>query len=350
MAKMFYTLEEAAQKLGKSEDDVRKMATSGQIQEFRDRDKLMFKVDQIDLLAGGDDEDVDAGLDLGGSALGGSAGGDLSGMIPLADDSGLGLGTSDSRVDKGADTGPVTGMESGLGSGIGIDAGASGDMGSGSGLGLGDDSGLGVGGSGSGVGGSGSGGSGIGVDEGDSKEKTGVSIFDADELEQADPSAVTQITDEGVDDLTLDSVGSGSGLMDLTRESDDTSLGAEFLDEIYPGDDSGAGAEAQAGGGSLFEGGGEAEAGVAAAPAAAGGAVMMAEPYDGTWSGIAGGVSVGVIAAMAVGMFVVITSMMGLPEGGLTAMVTENFIPVVGGLAGLTLIAAIVGFVLGRRG
>ena len=35
--------------------------------------------------------------------------------------------------------------------------------------------------------------------------------------------------------LSLESVGSGSGLLDLTRESDDTSLGAELLDEIYPG-------------------------------------------------------------------------------------------------------------------
>jgi hypothetical protein len=55
MAKMFYTLEEVCQKLGKTEDEVKSMARSGQIQEFRDRDKLMFKVDQIDLLAGGDD-------------------------------------------------------------------------------------------------------------------------------------------------------------------------------------------------------------------------------------------------------------------------------------------------------
>ena len=30
-------------------------------------------------------------------------------------------------------------------------------------------------------------------------------------------------------------MGSGSGLLDLTRESDDTSLGAELLDEIAPG-------------------------------------------------------------------------------------------------------------------
>ena len=49
MAKMFYTLEEVCEKLGKSEEEVKNMASSGQLQEFRDRDKLMFKVDQIDL-------------------------------------------------------------------------------------------------------------------------------------------------------------------------------------------------------------------------------------------------------------------------------------------------------------
>jgi len=32
-------------------------------------------------------------------------------------------------------------------------------------------------------------------------------------------------------------VGSGSGILDLTRESDDTSLGAELLDEIYSGEE-----------------------------------------------------------------------------------------------------------------
>ena len=43
MAKMFYTLDEAAAKLGMSESDVQSLAESGQLQEFRDRDKLMFK-------------------------------------------------------------------------------------------------------------------------------------------------------------------------------------------------------------------------------------------------------------------------------------------------------------------
>ena len=58
MAKMFYTIEEAAEKLGKSVDEVSEMAGSGQIQEFRDKDKIMFKVDQIDLLAISGDDDL----------------------------------------------------------------------------------------------------------------------------------------------------------------------------------------------------------------------------------------------------------------------------------------------------
>ena len=53
----------------------------------------------------------------------------------------------------------------------------------------------------------------------------------------ADSHAQTQIQPAVEDQLSLEGVGSGSGLLDLTRESDDTSLGAELLDEIYPGTD-----------------------------------------------------------------------------------------------------------------
>ncbi|MEM7628736.1 MAG: helix-turn-helix domain-containing protein [Planctomycetota bacterium] len=63
MAKLFYTVEEAAQKLGMSEDEIKALGESGQIQEFRDRDRLMFKKDQVDLLAGDDgDDDTDITL------------------------------------------------------------------------------------------------------------------------------------------------------------------------------------------------------------------------------------------------------------------------------------------------
>lgn len=72
-----------------------------------------------------------------------------------------------------------------------------------------------------------------------SKEDTvitaeGISIFDDEDLEigEADPMAKTQIAPSLDDQIALDGVGSGSGLLDLTRESDDTSLGAEVLDHI----------------------------------------------------------------------------------------------------------------------
>lgn len=72
-----------------------------------------------------------------------------------------------------------------------------------------------------------------------SKEDTvitseGISIFDEEdlEIETADPLAKTQVAPALEDQIALEGVGSGSGLLDLTRESDDTSLGAELLDGI----------------------------------------------------------------------------------------------------------------------
>jgi hypothetical protein len=62
----------------------------------------------------------------------------------------------------------------------------------------------------------------------------GISIFDEEdlEIEPADPLAKTQIAPSMEDQIAIEGVGSGSGLLDLTRESDDTSLGAEVLDHI----------------------------------------------------------------------------------------------------------------------
>lgn len=68
----------------------------------------------------------------------------------------------------------------------------------------------------------------------DTHVKVGISVFDDDELDvESDPMGETQIS-AGVEEL--ETVGSGSGLLDLTRESDDTSLGAELLDVISPTD------------------------------------------------------------------------------------------------------------------
>ncbi|MGA2265302.1 MAG: helix-turn-helix domain-containing protein [Phycisphaerae bacterium] len=61
----------------------------------------------------------------------------------------------------------------------------------------------------------------------------GSSIFSEEEIgaEGADPLAKTQVTMSMEDQIAADGSGSGSGLLDLTRESDDTSLG-EVLDKI----------------------------------------------------------------------------------------------------------------------
>lgn len=65
--------------------------------------------------------------------------------------------------------------------------------------------------------------------------QAGISVFDDDELDiETDPMGETQIS-SGVGDF--DAVGSGSGLLDLTQESDDTSLGNELLDVISPTDE-----------------------------------------------------------------------------------------------------------------
>lgn len=309
MAKMFYTLDEAAEKLGKPADAVRDMAKSGQIQEFRDRDKLMFKVEQIDLLAHTDDDDIDHGVDAA----------DMSSMIPLADD----LGGDESFGDFSLES-DVEIEESRA-------AGASDEFS------IAD--------------------SGVTPAKGESasaidfevtettKERTGVSIFDADELETADPSALTQMTDEGFDELQLDSVGSGSGLLDLTRESDDTSLGAEFLDELYPADDQTVDREAPSTG--LFETSGEESLGVGAgAPA---GVLYVAEPLDGAGSGLAAGLSIGAVLALAIGLVAVIIGLMDAPADDLMSMLADNFIIIVGGLAAAALIFGVVGFLMGKK-
>jgi len=62
--------------------------------------------------------------------------------------------------------------------------------------------------------------------------KASISVFDDEEMGIAvDPMGETRIA-PGVDEL--EAVGSGSGLLDLTQVSDDTSLGAELLDVISP--------------------------------------------------------------------------------------------------------------------
>jgi hypothetical protein len=270
MAKMFYTLEEAASKLGKSAEEVRGMAQSGQLQEFRDRDKLVFKKEQVDLLAGGDRDD----------------------SIKLADSGEIALAPDDSKGGSAA--------------------------------------------------------------AGGTKDKSGISIFEADEAEDVDPMAQTQIT-QGAGGATVGDPGaSGSGLLDLTREADDTSLGAGLLEDVYggkPAASEGSGAGGDAGGsgesGALFE-----SAGVASDVSSGAGAPLMmavAEPYDGTWSGVTGGLALGMIAVLGTMLFCVLMAILGVPGAGLISLFASNLWMYVGIMAGAVLLLGVVGLFVGKK-
>ena len=294
MAKMFYTLEEAAQKLGVDEQTIKDMAARNELQQFRDGDKLMFKRDQ-----------VDAKSDSGAS----------DGPIELAD-----TGVEDA-IDLKSDTA------------VGVDAPVE-----------------------------------------NPNEATGVSVFDAGEIDLADPMAQTQVTGPMIDDeeLALESVGSGSGLLDLTRESDDTSLGAELLDEIYPGSDSagtGMAMESAVGSSGVFDGEISMETGTsgpsglenlsgggAEAPQSMAGAGRQApvyeEVYDAAGSWFGAGMLFGVLLAMVVGLAAIIPAVYGV-EGtfvqGIDPIGPDSKVYIVaGGILAVSIIFGLVGLFVGK--
>lgn len=303
MAKMFYTLEEAASRLGKSEDEVREMAKTGQLQEFRDREKLMFKIEQIDLLSGGDEDTGDSVLDLdapGGSGL------DLA----ATSDSGLGL--------TGGGTG---GLEAPGGSGMGLS---------------GSDIGGGQGASGA------SGGSSI-MDlsgAGSSNAETDFGSLS----DQEDPSGGTQVG-AAFEELSLEAVGSGSGLLDLTRESDDTSLGAELLEEVYSSEDDQVEIPANASG--LFEAAGTDSATEHLRATEMNQMTYVPEVYDGVGSGWSAGLLIGGLVALVLVAICSILMLSGTTPK-LAIPVAESLWIYTLGLVGIAVLLAIIGGFAGR--
>jgi hypothetical protein len=271
MAKMYYNQEEAMARLGCSEDELRDMVRSGKLREFRDAGKLNYRVEEVDKVSsGGTKSNVlgsdtselgvdaiaeialspDADKGLSGSSLPGLSGsGSNVGLSSTGSAPGM-SGSSAAPAKSGSTSSPIDLEGSGMGSlGLGgsttelrlEDSGA--PTSSGTQLRL-EDSGAPAGGSRPGKGGKDA----ISLDEVDKdairgmkKDDTvitniGISVFDEEDIEiAADPMAKTLMT--GADEhLGLDGSGGGSGLLDLTRESDDTSLGAELLEGIDMGD------------------------------------------------------------------------------------------------------------------
>ena len=215
MAKMFYTLEEAKAALSKNEEEIKQYAREGRLREFRDGPRLMFKADQVEQLKGelsGSDQ-----VDLGVSDSGG-----LIGLVDTTGASGTSITLSDTEHG-GAAAGAAKKEDTALAADLGLSGSAAGvpspRPSSGSGL-MSSGSGLAPAGSGS------------GLSSGGHGSRSGINVLGTEEV-GVDPSAQTAITSGVREQIDLASVGSGSGLLDLTRESDDTSLGA-VLDEINP--------------------------------------------------------------------------------------------------------------------
>lgn len=205
---MFYSIEEVQEKLGCSSEEIRNMVEKGELREFRDGAKIMFKVDDIDNMAPDDlaiAEEAESEISLSAA----DAEEDMD-LTPLDTGSQIGLAPLDTGSQMGLmDSGGATGMS----------AGDSADH-----ISLDDTS------------------------EGKDKDDTvitthGVDVFDESDsdMEAVDPLAQTQIAPDIADQIPLDNESSGSGLLDLSREADDTSLGIELLEEIYPGAEEGGG-------------------------------------------------------------------------------------------------------------
>jgi len=273
--KMYYSAEEAAVLLGIGKDELEQHVRDGKLRIFRDGMKQMFRVDEVDKLAGLDEE-----------LLPSEGVGSTSGLADLmaADTPGDQISLSQAEAARP----PI-------------------------------------------------------------KEDTvitaeGISIFDDEdlEIESADPMAKTHIAASVEDQVTLEGVGSGSGLLDLTRESDDTSLGAEVLDHIDMEGEPGP-APAAASAGSVASAAGMA---AVAAPEVeyAGPAYAEAGDADG---GLFGGIIIG--CALVAGLLgaVALSTFSTTPLPYMRGMKGNLFIVVGAGLL-VILISTVLGWMLGR--
>lgn len=411
MAKSFYSQEETREKLGMTEDQIKDLVRNGQLREFRDAGKVNYKVGEVDKLAAefADDSDDDAdgsspdSSGLGASGLGGSLSGSLSQFDMLStgeltlEDTGTGdstggapakseSGKSESAKSESAksesasrsktDMSGISGLGDGdlakelslsadesLGGGSFADSMKTGDLVL-EPVGSEDDSGINLSKEGTA--------DAVSLDDTvadkndeDEKEGTvvssiGVSVFDDDDVEvEADPLAQTVVAG-GSDALGIDSTGSGSGLLDLTRESDDTSLGAELLDEIYPADEDESsgemGDETRAGladaapesdsGGTDF-----AEVESAAATAAPAPAMVARTRVEYAPDAMATGFSWMLGASVLVMCLAGVTcaaAVRGVWPSALQIL-ADNMLILGGACLGVTVIALGIGFMLGRR-
>jgi excisionase family DNA binding protein len=311
MAKAFYTIEEALEQLSVGEEELKALVRDGQLREFRDGGQVKYKSAEVDDLA----SNMGA---LGGSSLSGSTG-EL--ILEPSDESSMGLTGSDMLTLDEADREDEPEGTSIIG------------------------------------------------DKGEDTVITsvGISVFDDEDVPEADPAANTVLDEQKSSiDLSLSSTGSGiglsstgtgSGLLDLTREADDTSLGAELLDEIYsedqeagipePEEDAESSDLGASAGGTADDSALEDEEPVTA-PAVATVSAAAVSAGGGFESGLTGA-TLGAILTLCVAGVAITSNMQGVFPDLLNKAYLD--LPIAGGIfAGVTAVFFFVGFMVGRRG
>ncbi len=199
MAGMFYSLEEVAEKLNKTEEQVKQLVREGKLREFRDGPNLLFKVDEVEELM----SEISAEVSMSDTVV--TAPEETSAdetVEEKKDEDEISLTTEDATP-----ASELTEADT------------------------------------------------IAADE-------GISVLgetDRDYQLAEDTMGETQAAsdeaslEEIEEDVNLDTFGSGSGLLDLSLQADDTSLGG-ILDEIYtPGSEEGQGTAAAGVSGSAMD-------------------------------------------------------------------------------------------------
>ncbi len=367
MAKLFYTPEEAAAKLGKTVDQVKDLAREGRLETFHQDGQDLFRVSSVDQLAEDDLglDNLELPPDLG-SGLDNLADLDLSDLPPLTD-APLNIDEATPSVSSGRasrDLGPKDDFGDDLGM-ISLEdsstlepaaparGGATGafDLGGDLGADLGDDP---FGDIGLAESGSAHGGSAMGAPVGDSAGlggSGGTSPGGAGSPGLSDSSINFGVAD--AEDPHLETVGSGSGLLDLTRESEDTSIGAAMLEEEFDaaGGSGSGGLEGLIGDDHGGLGGAELPVGEAPAPvvggALAGAGLTLVPAYDGAWSGLSVGAMLGAFLALVVCLLVSSATIFG-GSSAFLADLSENLWIVTGSVAGVVAIGMGIGFFVGR--
>ena len=186
MAGMFYSLQEVAEKLNKTEEEIKKIVKEGKLREFRDGPNLLFKIDEVEALMA-----------------------DTSVMTSEETSAGAEQKTDEDEISLAPETTEEPTVESEL---TGEETVMSGE--------------------------------GINV-LGETDHDYQLADDTMAETKAASGEASLEEIEE---DVNLDTFGSGSGLLDLSLQADDTSLGG-ILDEIYTpegNDDQGTGGSGSA--------------------------------------------------------------------------------------------------------